>query len=82
MYYGTEKQEWINDVVNDFNKRKMTACDGLLGPITITPIPMGSGESMRRILLNRPPGEQALPGYIQPDIWCPAGSTWLALHND
>src|SRR5450631_366566 len=61
MYYGTEKQKWIDDVVWDFNQRKMTACDG---PITVTPIPMGSGESMKQILSN----------HIQPDIWSPAGS--------
>src|SRR5258708_996169 len=43
MYYGSEKQEWIDNVVPDFNSRHITACDG---PITVKAIAIGSGESM------------------------------------
>lgn len=66
MYYGSEKQLWINDVVAEFNSRKMTACDG---PITVKATPIGSGDSMQQILA----------GKIQPDIWSPAGRVWLTL---
>lgn len=68
MYYGSEKQLWINDVVADFNSRKMTACDG---PITVKATPIGSGDSMHQIL----------DGTIRPDIWSPAGRVWLTLLN-
>jgi Ca-activated chloride channel family protein len=69
MYYGSEKQKWINDVVADFNSRSITACDG---PITVKATPIGSGDSMRQII----------EGKIQPDVWSPAGSVWLTLLND
>lgn len=69
MYYGSEKEAWINDVVADFNNRKMTACDG---SITVKATPIGSGQSMQEIA----------NGSIQPDIWSPAGSVWLTLLND
>jgi Ca-activated chloride channel homolog len=68
MYYGSEKQQWINDVVADFNSRNFAACDG---PITVKATPIGSGQSMQQIL----------DGSIQPDIWSPAGSVWLTLLN-
>jgi Ca-activated chloride channel family protein len=68
MYYGSEKQAWITDVVTNFNSLHMTACDG---PITVQATPIGSGASMQKIA----------DGTIQPDIWSPAGSVWLTLLN-
>jgi Ca-activated chloride channel family protein len=68
MYYSSEKESWINDVVADFNSRKMTACDG---PISVKATPVGSGDSTQQIL----------DGKIQPDIWSPAGRVWLTLLN-
>ncbi len=68
MYYGSEKQAWIEDVVKDFNSQHYAACDG---PITVNATPIGSGASMQQIL----------DGTIQPDIWSPAGSVWLTLLN-
>jgi len=68
MYYGSEKQEWIDDVVADFNSRHIAACDG---PITVKALPIGSGASMQQIL----------DGKIQPDIWSPAGGVWISLIN-
>jgi Ca-activated chloride channel homolog len=68
MYYSNEKQEWISDVVADFNSRNVAACDG---PITVKAIPIGSGQPMQQIA----------DGTIQPDIWSPAGSVWLTLLN-
>lgn len=68
MYYGSEKQNWIDDVVGTFNSGNYSACDG---PITVKAIPVGSGQSMQQIL----------DGTIQPDIWSPAGSAWITLLN-
>lgn len=68
MYYSSEKQAWIEDVVNDFKSRRTTPCDG---SITIKAIPIGSGQSMQQIV----------DGSIQPDIWSPASSVWLTLIN-
>jgi Ca-activated chloride channel family protein len=69
MYYGSEKQAWIDDVTKTFNASHYVACDG---PITIHATSIGSGDSM----------EEILSGAIKPDIWSPAGSVWLTLAND
>src|SRR5215472_4316699 len=45
MYYGSEKQAWIDDVVASFNSRNIAACDG---PITVKATPIGSGQSMQQ----------------------------------
>ncbi len=66
MAYGSEKQQWMEDVVKDFNSRNISACDG---SITVKATPVGSGDSMRQIA----------DGTIQPDIWSPAGRVWLTL---
>src|SRR5258707_7592884 len=38
MYYGSEKQAWMQDVVADFNNQHISACDG---PITVSATPIG-----------------------------------------
>ncbi len=43
MYYGSEKQQWMEDVVKAFN----AAC---AGSITVKATPLGSGDSMQMIL--------------------------------
>ncbi|HEY0752400.1 MAG TPA: VWA domain-containing protein [Ktedonobacteraceae bacterium] len=67
MYYGSEKQAWMTDVVNAFNQQQISACDG---PITVHALPYGSGESM-----------QAIANGDKADIWSPAGNVWLTLLN-
>src|SRR5712675_1124470 len=47
MYYGSEKQAWMQDMVADFNNQHVTACDG---PITVKATPIGSGQSMQQIV--------------------------------
>jgi Ca-activated chloride channel family protein len=69
MAYSSEKQDWVEDVVKDFNSQHLAACDG---PITVQATPTGSGQSMQQIL----------DGSLQPDIWSPAGSVWITLLND
>jgi Ca-activated chloride channel family protein len=68
VLYSSEKQEWIEDVVKDFNDRNIAACDG---PITVKATPTGSGQSMQDIL----------SGAAQPDVWSPAGGVWITLLN-
>jgi Ca-activated chloride channel family protein len=68
VYYGSEKEVWMRDVVADFNSHYYTACDGA---ITVNAVPIGSGASMQQIL----------DGTIKPDVWSPAGSIWLTLLN-
>lgn len=68
LYYGSEKEAWMSDVIADFNHHHYAACDGI---ITVNAIPIGSGASL----------EQILNGSIQPDVWSPAGSVWLNLLN-
>jgi Ca-activated chloride channel family protein len=68
MYYGSEKESWLNNVIATFNKGGYRACDG---PITVNAKAMGSGDSMQRILAGE-----------KPDIWSPAGRIWLQLLND
>lgn len=42
MYYGSEKEEWINDVVTDFNNSNTQIC--------VHAVPVGSGQSMQQIV--------------------------------
>ena len=67
LYYGSEKQAWMTDVVNSFNQQHYSVCGGL---VTVNATPYGSGESMQAIL----DGGKA-------DIWSPAGNVWLTLLN-
>nr|BBH92744.1 VWA domain-containing protein [Thermogemmatispora argillosa] len=68
IYYGSEKKDWMSDVIADFNNHHYAACDGV---ITVRAIPVGSGASLQEIL----------SGSIRPDVWSPAGSVWLSLLN-
>jgi Ca-activated chloride channel family protein len=68
VLYGSEKQEWLQPAIADFNARQIRACDG---PITINATPIGSGASMDRILA----GDHV-------DAWLPASSWWLSLLNE
>lgn len=68
MYYGSEKEAWMQNVVADFNSRHLAACDGA---ITVNATPIGSGDSMQKIIA----------GQIKPDVWSPAGAVWLTLLN-
>ncbi|MBX5458153.1 MAG: VWA domain-containing protein [Thermogemmatispora sp.] len=68
LYYGSEKEAWMEDVITDFNNHHYAACDGV---ITVNATPIGSGDSLQQIL----------SGNIQPDVWSPAGSVWLSLLN-
>src|SRR5690348_3815849 len=40
--YGSEKEKWINEVTNDFNRAEHRTSGGK--PIYVRAVPMGSGE--------------------------------------
>src|SRR4051812_27607939 len=45
--YGSEKEEWINDVTPAFNALKLRTRSGR--PITVRAVPMGSGECVDEV---------------------------------
>lgn len=70
MLYGSEKQSWIEDVTATFNSEQHKAPNGQ--PIHIEAVPMGSLESMHKII----------DGEEQPALWSPASSLVLPLANE
>lgn len=67
--YGSEKEKWINEVTNDFNRRKMKTASGK--PIFVRAMPMGSGETIENIL----------SGQLQAHIASPASAAFIKLGN-
>ena len=68
MVYGSEKREWIEAVVPEFEEWYE---EKFGRPVRVICIPMGSGKSMSQILL----------GQIKPVVWSPASSVWIPLMN-
>lgn len=71
MYYGSEKQAWIEDVVKVFN----AAC---AGSITVKATPLGSGQSMQMILNGDKPDIWSPAG----SVWLALmNQQWQAKHG-
>ncbi|MGQ9548366.1 MAG: extracellular solute-binding protein [Roseiflexus sp.] len=70
IVYGSEKQVWLKDVVDQFNRIDQKTAGG--ATIRVTATPMGSADSMNQIL----------NGAIQPTIWSPASRILLPVAND
>ncbi len=68
MVYGSEKREWIEAVVPEFEEWYEARFHR---SVRVICIPMGSGKSMSQILL----------GQIKPVVWSPASSVWIPLMN-
>ncbi|RLI07093.1 hypothetical protein DRO32_04475 [Candidatus Bathyarchaeota archaeon] len=68
MVYGSEKREWIEAVVPEFERWYE---ERYHRAVRVICIPMGSGKSMSQILL----------GQIKPVVWSPASSVWIPLMN-
>jgi len=68
MVYGSEKREWIEAVVPEFEEWYEARFHK---SVSVICIPMGSGKSMSQILL----------GQIKPVVWSPASSVWIPLMN-
>ncbi len=67
--YGSEKQQWVETVVNEFNSQKLTAPSGK--PIWVTQVPMGSGDCISEILQDK----------RKPHVVSPASLAFIKLGN-
>jgi Ca-activated chloride channel family protein len=66
--YGSEKQNWIDDVTKGFNDSHQRVGDAI---VTVKTVPLGSGESKDDILAGR----------LRAHIWSPASSVFVTLGN-
>jgi len=69
MVYGSEKEEWLVPLIEEFNKAKNEIESGEV--IEIEAIPMGSIESIRRIISQD----------LQPVVWSPASDIVVPMAN-
>ncbi len=69
IVYGSEKKEWLEPLVEQFNAEGNKTASGKL--IVVESTPMGSIEPVRGIL----------EGTLQPTVWSPASSVYLPLAN-
>jgi Ca-activated chloride channel family protein len=67
--YGSEKEKWINEVTDAFNRNGHRTSGGK--PIYVHAIPMGSGEAI----------DEVMEGRRQPDIISPASAAFIKLGN-
>jgi Ca-activated chloride channel homolog len=67
--YGSEKERWIADVTDSFNRAGQHTNDGKR--IIVNAIPMGSGEAI----------DETLDGRRQPDLISPASAAFVRLGN-
>lgn len=70
VLYGSEKEQWMEAVVAEFNAQENPSTNG--SPIYVTATPIGSNESL----------EQILNGEAQPTVWSPASSILIPVAND
>jgi Ca-activated chloride channel homolog len=69
IVYGSEKKEWLEPLVAQFNAAANKTADGK--SIVVESTPMGSIESVRGIL----------EGTLQPTVWSPASSVYIPVAN-
>jgi len=69
IIYGSEKQEWLEPLVLQFNEEKRKTAEGSV--ILVEATPMGSIESVNGII----------EGTLQPTIWSPASSVYIPVAN-
>jgi Ca-activated chloride channel family protein len=69
IVYGSEKREWLEPLVKQFNEQRVQTEGGAV--IAIEATPMGSIESVRGILANE----------LQPTVWSPASSVYVPVAN-
>ena len=67
--YGSEKEKWITEVTEAFNRAGNRSSSGK--QIRVKAIPMGSGEAI----------DEVLEGRRQPDIISPASAAFIKLGN-
>jgi Ca-activated chloride channel family protein len=69
IVYGSEKQAWLEPLVQQFNNARNKTADGKT--ITVEATAMGSIESVRGII----------EGTLQPTVWSPASSVYIPVAN-
>ena len=69
IVYGSEKREWLEPLVEEFNNAKNKTEEGMV--IVVEAEPMGSIESVHGII----------DGTLQPTIWSPASSVYIPVAN-
>lgn len=69
IVYGSEKKEWLEPLVEQYNTDKHKTANGKM--IQVEATPMGSIESINAILA----------GEIQPTVWSPASSVYVPVAN-
>jgi len=69
IYYGSEKKEWLEPLVQEYNAQKHKTEEGSTIVVEVTP--MGSIESANAII----------SGEIQPTVWSPASSVYVPVAN-
>ena len=65
IVYGSEKQEWLEPLVEEYNQAKHKTEEGSVIVVEATPI--GSVESAQGII----------SGEMQPTVWSPASSIYV-----
>jgi Ca-activated chloride channel family protein len=69
IVYGSEKQEWLVPLVEEYNSARNRTADGSM--IVVEAVAMGSIESIDAIL----------NGKMQPVVWSPASSIYIPVAN-
>jgi Ca-activated chloride channel family protein len=69
IIYGSEKEEWLEPLVMQFNEEKHKTEEGSV--IVVEATPMGSIESVDGII----------EGALQPTVWSPASSVYIPVAN-
>jgi Ca-activated chloride channel family protein len=69
IYYGSEKEEWLEPLVQEYNEMKRQTEAG--SAIVVEATPMGSIEAARAIVAEE----------IQPVVWSPASSVYVPVAN-
>ena len=70
MIYGSEKEEWLVPLVEEFNEAGKKTEAG--STIVVEATPMGSISS----------GDGIVAGTLQPTVWSPASSIFIPVAND
>ena len=69
IVYGSEKQEWLEPLVEVYNAQKVKTANG--SRIVVQATPMGSIES----------AEAIVSGTLKPTVWSPASSIYIPVAN-
>ncbi len=69
IVYGSEKREWLEPLVEQYNAERHQTPEGAV--IVVETTPMGSIESVNAII----------EGQLQPTVWSPASSVYIPVAN-